>query len=247
MKIFKENESILREALKDKLVTTNEAVLSDLPSVIPDSDFEYNTLTPEQIIELLNLTKDTYLEVAIGLAGILGLRRGEVLGLRYKDIDFENNKINLRSQFLFEKKQIIERGLKAGSKRIIIMPQLVIDILIRNKERQDQLKDMLGPEYEENDIVVTNDKGNMISPSILSKSFKKLLKDNGFPDMRFHDLRHSANSNMYTIGVGKEERKAITGHKTDKMDELYMHLHDNSLRTAAEAINNVYMEFKKKD
>lgn len=232
--------SIFGEAYKDKIVVRNEAKISSMSHKILPSKFKYVTYSAEQINYLLELVKDTYLEVGIALASVLGLRRGEVLGLKYSDIDFATNRIHVHMQIVYEECELLYRPVKANSERFIYMPDFVRDILVRNKAWQDKNKKLLGDEYLDNDFIVTKYNGENIKPGTISKEFSRLLARNNLTHIRFHDLRHSCNSILRELKFDREVRKAITGHRTDQMDELYTHVKDDELKSVSEILQSTF-------
>lgn len=232
--------SALQEALKDKLVYRNEAQLSTISNKIPASRFKYVIYTPDQILKLLSITKGTPNQAAIALAGITGCRRGEVLGLKYSKLDLVNGTIDIEKQLIYEDKEFHYKDVKSGSYRGLYMPKKVWDLLLENKNMQERNKAFWGDDYNNSDYVITKEDGSIFKPGSFSKSFSKILSKNNLPHIRFHDLRHSINSIMAALDIGKEERKAMTGHRSDLADETYTHIFDSKKKQTAEKIDKAF-------
>src|SRR5690606_20141242 len=128
--------------------------------------------------------------VTLGVS--LGLRRGEVLGLQWKNINFNTGKVEIRQQASYnEQKKIVElTTLKTeNSIRTLPMPKGLVELLLEHKEKQEKIKKMIESDYIDNDLVCCHNDGTPLNPKNFSKKFRKLLEKNNFPIIRFHDLR----------------------------------------------------------
>ena len=187
---------VLRKSLK-------EAVLSDLilknpcDNVTLPKQRKYHAivLTSEQIKTLLMKSIDSDVELEVLIAITLGLRRGEVLGLRFSDFDFENQTVHIQQQVTTVRDKTIVGsnevlwGLKdlktEDSNRTIYVPQSVMEAVERRKKRVKINKLKYGAEYKDYDLVCCMENGMYYSPQTVYHRFKRLLKECGLPDCRF--------------------------------------------------------------
>jgi integrase len=167
--------------------------------------------------KLLEAVKGTDLQIPVTLGISLGLRRGEVLGLQWKNINFNTQKIEIRQQINYnEQKKVIElTTLKTeNSIRTLPMPKGLVELLLKHKEEQEKIKKLIGTDYIDNDLVCCHNDGRPLNPKNFSKKFKRFLEKNGFPLIRFHDLRHSYATLMLKSNVDLKVTSAMLGHSS---------------------------------
>lgn len=160
------------------------------------------------------------------LAITTGLRRGELLALRWQDIDFTNNSLQVkRAVSYFKAYGYVEAEPKtARSRRTIMLPDFVMQILIQHREHQAEQQRNAGDVWVTKGLVFTNAWRDYYSPSTMLKVFKRFLASIGMPQMRFHDLRHSAATILLAMKVHPKVVQEILGHSqiTTTMD-IYSH------------------------
>src|SRR5256712_5921927 len=181
----------LENAVKWNLVGRN---VCDLVSSPIPRRHEIQPLTQEQAQRLLKAAHDHKLEALLTVALTTGMRRGELLGLRWQDIDLNTGSIQVRRSVnrIGRYGLVVSEPKTAKSRRKITLPAFVIDILKQHRVRQQEMKEKVGDLWREMDVVFCNLYGDYIEPSNLYDAFKKLLKTAELPNIRFHDLRHSA-------------------------------------------------------
>jgi integrase len=136
--------------------------------------------------------KNTNYHIAVLLGVGVGLRRGEALGLQWKDIDFENKTIQINRSLLPTENGLIFHDPKTeGSNRIIVVSNTIINMLLVAKAQQEKSKKILGEAYNDIDLVTCWDDGSPINPTTFSQSFGRTLEKNKLPHIRYHDLRHT--------------------------------------------------------
>ena len=154
--------------------------------------------TPDEVNQLIALTKVTKLEIPILFACFYGLRRSECVGLRWSAFDFENNTFSVNhsvvSTLVDGEKVLFEKDSAKTVATIRTMP-LSLDIkkrLIKIKTNQENNKRKLKKKYSSKwlDYVMVDEKGDLIKPDYITYAFKKLITDNDMRNIRFHDLRH---------------------------------------------------------
>ena len=199
----------------------------------------------QEINRLFELVAGTDLEVPVKLAAFYGLRREEVLGLRWKAIDFEENTITINHTVT----QIEENGktvtvasdttkTKSSMRTLPMVPQFR-ELLLRKKEEQAELRRVCGKCYNKGflDYVCVNALGERIKPSYLTNSFPAFVVKNGMRRIRFHDLRHSCASLLLANGVSLKHIQEWLGHSDfSTTANIYAHLDYQSKITSAEAI-----------
>ena len=179
------------------------------------------TLTPEEIGTLIHAVKGDQIELSVLLAVWLGLRRSEIAALQKSDFDFRYKTVNIHAALVQnEKNEWVEKGTKTQtSNRALACPEY---ILARVKPLGD---------------------GRILSlhPNTLYRNLKKVCRRVGLPDMRFHDLRHSAASMMLLLGVPDKyamERGGWASKQT--MTGRYQHTIAGEARTFGDIIDNYY-------
>lgn len=228
----------LEHAVRKKLITRNVTKdITNLPKVKKYKNDIYNS---REIKELLVAVKDTDMELPIALAALVGLRRGEILGLKEFDILFESQTIRICRQLIHTKDGLVlEEPKSEDSNRIINPPIEVMEIIKRHLERQLENKRLLGREYYDEGFVNCYPDGRPIDPRNFSKAFAYLLKKKGFKHIRFHDLRHSCATHMLNAGVPLKVASQILGHSTIGITaDLYTHVITDMKKEAANKISN---------
>lgn len=187
---------------------------------------ELHVLTQEQAHTLLQEVKAHKLETLLTLAITTGMRRGELLALRWQDINFENGTIQVKRavSYLKDYGYVESEPKTARSRREILLPAFVVAILAQHHEHQQEQRYKIGADWTNQNLVFTNATGDFYSPSTMLKVFRRFLVHIGLPQMRFHDLRHSAATILLTMKVHPKIVQEILGHSqiTTTMD-VYSH------------------------
>ncbi|GBG56056.1 site-specific integrase [Sporomusaceae bacterium FL31] len=226
----------LEHAVKRQLIYHNP--VKRITNIPRPKKFQSNIYTPEEILDLLERVKDTVFEVPVALAAICGLRRGECLALKVKDIDFINQEIYINKQLLsIEGEAIISEPKSEDSTRIVVVPQEVLDIISRHIAKNEQNKNMLQHEYDNQEFIICQADGKCVQPNVFSKNFSRFIERNKLKRIRFHDLRHSSASLMLKSGVDLKVSSQILGHSSIAITaDLYTHVLKESKKEAAERV-----------
>ena len=209
-------------AVKIKLINRNPAKDVELPKI---KKFAGSFYSVEQLDKLLNLAVGLPIESALVLTVHYGLRRGEVLGLRWSDIDFNNNSIHISNTRVRADVEIEKAPKTESSRRTLPLLETVKEYLLKLKRQQAKDKLLLGKSYVDNDYVCRWTDGRPLLTTYISRAFKLLLERNKMPLIRFHDLRHSTASYLLKLGLSMKEIQYWLGHSqiSTTMD-IYTHI-----------------------
>ena len=194
-----------------------------------------------QIKQLLAAAKGTDMELVIDMELCLGLRRGELLGLEWDDIDWEKNQIKIiRNRVVVNSKSVVKEPKTASGFRTLDVPAPLMQKLRKRKLECAANRLKLGRNYIVSDYVIVHDDGKPIYPEYLSQMLTKLQDRCGLPRCRFHDLRHLCASIMLLQGVNVKVAQERLGHKdiTTTMN-IYSHVLPSSAREAADKIGQL--------
>ncbi len=156
----------------------------------------------------------------------LGLRRGEVFGLQWEDIDFATNTIHICHNLVCTTgKKEIGKTKTESSKRDILMPMHIADLLKRHKIKQAESRLRFTGTYIDNDLVCCNADGTPRHTGAYSQRFSEFLSKNGLKHIRFHDLRHINATLMLQYGVPAKVASERLGHSTIQTTmNIYSHV-----------------------
>ncbi|MGM9608505.1 MAG: tyrosine-type recombinase/integrase [Oscillospiraceae bacterium] len=217
--------SAFQMAVKQGLLLSNPAAHVEAPAT-KRPDIKYYSL--EQLQTLLKLSEGTRLEVLIKLAGLLGLRREEIMGLTWDCVDFEGKKIKITEVRTMAGNTVVTKDPKTStSVRTLYMTEDIEDLLKREKEKQESYKQALGDGYQDSGYVFTHEDGRPVRPNYASDLFKKFIEDNDLPPLTLHGLRHSFASIANSKGIPMYDIGKALGHSSPSTtSEIYMHLMD---------------------
>jgi Site-specific recombinase XerC len=223
--------------LKQQFLHRNVADAVSLPR---KKTFEGKSYTKEQLNELLKKLKDSKIELPISLSVFLGLRREEVVGLKWKWIDLDNRKLQIQEVRTSAGKNVIIKTPKTDkSRRTLFVGDELYELLLRTQIRQKELKKVLGNDYDDSGYVVTRDDGKPYRVNSLTEQFKEFLEKNNLPRIRLHDLRHSFASVLYEEGVDLLAISQVLGHSDiGTTSRIYTHRFDKTHKSTLNAMSN---------
>jgi integrase len=169
------------------------------------------------------------------------MRQGEMLGLRWQDVDLDGGTLRVRHQMqrVNGKLQLVEPKTKK-SRRTVALPAIVVAALRAHRERQTFEKRWAGTRWQERGLVFTTTIGTPLDNSNVVHGFQKLLAAHGMRKQRFHDLRHCAASLLLAQGAGLRTVMDVLGHSTITLTaNTYGHLTDETRRVAADLMDDV--------
>ncbi len=229
----------LSDAVRKGMIMTNPATAARTPKAERHKT-EY--LNPNQIKELQNIFKGTVIELPVYISSLYGFRRSEVLGLKWSNIDFVNRSITIA--------ETLQQGVGGdytddtktdSSYRTLPMTDDVYNILLKAKKLQGEMRLLLGDGYTVSDYVCTWKNGKVITPNYLSRTFHAIIGKSGLPVIRFHDLRHSAASNLLDMGFSVVQVAEWLGHSSSATTlNFYAHAEKRSKMNIADALQNQF-------
>ena len=232
--------SALSQAERWGIVPRNVARLVELP---PVEHHERPTLSVAQVETFRKALEGewygSYLTLVLGL----GLRRGEGLGLRWQDIDWERGTIAIRQQVTREgKKTVVKAGAKTRkSERVLPAPASLLVMLAEHRQRQVARR-LQAARWEDHDLVFPTRHGTPVSPDQINQTLRRIARRAGLGDLRPHDLRHSAASIMDALGVPQTVIRDLLGHTTLDMTNRYMHTNEAQQRDAASRLDELFRD-----
>ncbi len=247
--------SILTCAVQWQLIPSNPAERVKPPKVETTEAAHYDESTVEKILYLLDKEHIKY-KAMIYLTMFTGCRLGELSGLEWNDINFENNLIRIRqaSQYIPGKGTFQKPPKNEGSKRIISMPPMVMEVLKEYKKWQNEKRLKLDTLWEENKehenaesryFVFTQWNGKPIYPTTPSNWFRKFREKNNLPELKFHGLRHTNASILISQGVDVQTIAKRLGHtKPTTTTNIYSHFLKKPDEEAAQKLENLFNKNK---
>ncbi|CAM3992040.1 putative prophage phiRv2 integrase [Geobacillus stearothermophilus ATCC 7953] len=230
------------QAVRWSLVKVNPVKNAKPPKVKSE---EKITWTVDEVNRFLNLIKDSSMEIPYLLAIFTGMRRGEVLGLKWDDVDFENKKIRIKRSLCFVsgKGLIFKEPKTKKSKRQISISQHVVNVLKKHKQKQEFQKEKLGTQYQDNNLIVCTDDGKPLDPRNLLRQFYRLIEEASVPRISFHDLRHTHATILMQQGENPKVVSERLGHSRVGITlDLYSHVSDDLQEQAAEKFENALLK-----
>lgn len=213
----------LKGALRDGLILSNPCDLVTLPK---NDRHEAKFYSAEQVNVLLAVCRDDAMYPLLKLTAVYGLRRSEVLGLKWDSIDFDNNTLTIKHT-VSKVTIVVEKDKTKNSSSHRTFPLLpdIHNLLLQLKKQETANRKLFRGEYEENDYILKWDNGHPFSPDYVSHHFAKLLKKHDLPPIRFHELRHSCASILINQGATLKDVQEWLGHSDISVTaDIYSHL-----------------------
>lgn len=223
---------ILHKAFKNavqlEIINSNPADNVELPR---KKKYKYNILLGDELIEFLNSFKGTHIYTGVMLAVLLGLRRGELLALQFKDIDYFNKSILIDKTVVNSKGIIrIDTTKTESSNRTILLSDQMLEFI-----KSLQISRLATGD----DYIVSNKKGEMYNPGSFSRLYTCTRDSKKLYKIRYHDLRHIHATILYKSGVKAKVIQERLGHSNIATTlDIYTHLFKDDQTAAAEAITN---------
>jgi integrase len=236
----------LRQALKNQLVVRNVSEATELPA---GKTRMMHPFTLEQVQQFLTVVREDRLFAAFFLELGTGVRRGELLGVCWRDLDLDTGVAHIRQELI----RVRNHGAKAGdrktrlifqapkteqSRRTIPIPADIVEALKHHKACQAEERLLIGEAYEDHSLVFCQANGQPIDPRNFTRHFERLLKHAGLPRIRFHDGRHTFATLMLELGEAPKTVQTMLGHtKISTTLDIYSHVSLDLQKKAAARLN----------
>lgn len=240
--------SALAMAMKLKMISENPNLYTSLP---PKKKYEAKTLQKEEIDVIISEAKEEELYPIVMTTIYTGMRKGEVMALKWENVDFQERKIYIKNSLCrIEEQQLDEKGRRCvkyeilepkTKKSIRMIPMLdeVYNALMMQKSRQNEDKKKYKGLYTEQGLVFASESGNYLPQRPFMDKYHTFLKKYNITDIRFHDLRHTFASMLIESDVSMKVVQELLGHSTitTSMD-IYTHVSDKKKEQALESLQN---------
>lgn len=234
----------LKYAVKNDMIPSNPADKVERPK---QDKFYGNFYDRDELNKLFEAVTGTKLELPVLLGAFYGLRRSEIVGLKWSAIDFEQNTITIShtvtSCNLDGKCVIVAKDTTKtkSSRRTLPLVPYFHEKLLAVKAQQKRNQKLCGRSYNREflEYICVDDIGDRFKPNYITSQFPKLLERNGFRKIRFHDLRHSCASLLLASGVPMKHIQEWLGHSDfSTTANIYAHLDYSSKLTSASAMES---------
>ncbi|MFD0048902.1 tyrosine-type recombinase/integrase [Actinomycetes bacterium NPDC127524] len=228
-------KSALDHAVNMELLPSNPIVKVQLPKITKK---EMKVWQIEEMNQFLQVAIKHRFYPAFHLALTTGMRRGEILGLRWKDVDLEKGILYVHQTLSGDGKYFLNGAKTEAGVRSIKLANESILMLKKQKRLLAKEKFACGRAYSDYDLVVCTSIGTPVNPNNLKKTYHKLIKEAAVPLIRFHDLRHTHATLLLSQGVHAKVISERLGHSNIKTTmDIYSHILPNMQEDAANKID----------
>ncbi|HPE95368.1 MAG TPA: tyrosine-type recombinase/integrase [Bacillota bacterium] len=237
-----------KQALKRRIIQTNPCDQADRPKAV---QFIGNYYNADELKKLIDGLEGDPLRMVIILTSYYGLRRSEVIGLKWSAIDFVGKTVSIRHKVIEEDRPggAVLTGMdvmktKSSYRTLPLIPHIEQE-LIKEKAHQEEMQRVMRSAYNKkySEYVCVDAIGNLLKPSYVSEHFQVILRQNDMRHIRFHDLRHSCASLMLANGVPMKMIQDWLGHSDmGTTANIYSHIDSASKIASAKVIGDVLSE-----
>lgn len=240
-KIFDILKVAMNRAVKLRVVKENYTSYVELPK---KQKKEMNVWDNEQVNFFIKQMKfkrtDDHFFTAYLLALLTGMRQGEILGLRWRDVDFEKNQLYVKQVLTHDGKELRIGTKTASGTRTVSIPDKLVNHLRLTRKKALENKLMFGSKYMDKDLVVCTKKGTPVNPSNLLKTFKKDTEETGLPSIRFHDLRHTHATLLIEKDINPKVIQERLGHSRIGITlDIYSHVLPSMQQQVAQKLDEI--------
>jgi integrase len=234
--------SVIHKALADArqkgLVLINVATQASPPKTSATRAPEATVWTPEQLRAFLDQTSGHQLGALIRLAAMTGMRRGEICGLRWCDVDLDAATVTVQQTITTIEHRVVAGDVKsAASRRMIDLDAATVAALRRHRVTQTEYRLLAGPGWVDTGLVFTQPDGRALHPDSVGAMVGRLITASGLPRIRFHDLRHAHATHLLASGVDVKLVSARLGHASSSFTlDRYGHVMPGQGARAAAAV-----------
>jgi integrase len=226
----------LSSAVRDELVPRNVAKLVQIPT--PRYKVGKGMQLPE-VKRLLSEAKSTRLYALYVVAATLGLRRGELLGLRWEDLDLDRATLTVAQTVQrVDGRLVVDETKSEASDGTVPLPKITRRVLVEHRDRQDKERIDAGEIWHDRGLVFPTSVGTPIEPRSLNRHFDGVRTRAGLPCVRLHDFRHTVVSLLLALGTPPHVVQAIARHADlDITLSIYAHTNLDAMREALDKID----------
>ena len=227
---------VFNEAIRMQELYRNPCVGVMLPKTVRFRGSAYDAETAQRLLEAV---RGDPIETPVWLGLFLGLRRSEVAGLRWCDVDLENGYVIIRNTVTcFKTLHEQEQTKSEASRRKLFLPASLREYLRAKKEACESYRDLLRTAYQDSGHVCQWPDGSAYRPDFITRRFQTVLKQAGLPEIRFHDLRHTAGSLLVNSGHSIKQVQEFLGHeKVTTTLDVYIHMSEDGKADTASKLD----------
>jgi integrase len=230
----------LSYAVKMGILVRNVASLVDPPRV---PEMIMNTLSPDEVIKFLDAAKETPYYIFFSTLLFTGLRRGELLALRWRNLDLENACLYVtETAYLLRNGDYeIKEPKTPHSRRMVTLSPSLVELLKLHKADQELLRIQLGVKMSKDDFVFIGLDGSPLNPDTVTHAFGKVVKRAGLTGIRMHDLRHTHATLMLAAGIHPKIVSERLGHASVSTTlNIYSHVLPGLQEKAVEKFDRIF-------
>jgi Site-specific recombinase XerC len=234
----------IKQAVRENLVARNVVAFAKPPS---SQKAEMHLWNSDQVKIFLDKSTDNRFYPVFLLALGCGMRRGEIIGLQWQDVDLDNGIVHIQQSLVTTNSGLkMESPKTPRSRRAIPLPEEVVKALKHLRLRQNEEKIRYRDIYQDDGFVFTWEQGKVIDPNYITHLFARLATEAGLPAIRFHDLRHLHATNLLELGVNPKVVQERLGHSsiTVTMD-IYSHVSKGMQESASVLVNGLLAKMVK--
>ncbi|QMU73234.1 tyrosine-type recombinase/integrase [Streptacidiphilus sp. P02-A3a] len=201
--------------------------------------------TVQQTASFLQGVREHRLYALFHLYSLFGLRKGEAIALCWDDIDFSAGTLSIHRQLRHNARNLLEVGppKTAAGARTIYLDAGSTKILRAHRAQQRQEQSLAGQEWSETGFLFTSSNGSVVPPAYVTRTLKKMIRENDLPPIRLHDLRHGAVSLAIAAGLDFKTISVRVGHRsTVTTVDTYMSILPELARTGSEAVARLLLD-----
>lgn len=231
---------VLADAADRGLVSRNIAVSARPPKPRKTGARQIRFWTPPELAKFLASVRDDRLYALWHLAAMTGMRRGELLGLRWSDVDLGAKRLSVRQALVSVAYKLTVTTPKSHNERVIDLDPETVEVLTRHRKQQKEEHVAAGVEWSDGSLLFGKPNGDIIHPDVISQTFDKRVARAAVRRIRFHDLRHTHATIGLRAGVPVKVMSERLGHSTPAFTlQQYAHVIPGMQAEAAEAIANI--------
>lgn len=237
-----------KTAIKKRILKENPMDEIDRPK---KNIYHATFYTVDEMLALMRVFEDDPLDLPVQIASYYGMRRSEVLGLKWDAVDFEQNTISVRhkvvevevdGKFIPVGEDVLKT--KSSFRTLPLIPE-VKNLLIKEKEKQGMYQTLFRSAYNNDylDYICVDKLGMLIRPNYVTEHFAWVLKRYGLKKIRFHDLRHTCASLLLSKGISMKQIQNWLGHSTfSTTADIYAHLDYSAQQESANVMNSMFQK-----